>query len=121
MATLSTIPQPPTVPFLGNVTLIDKEVPLKSFILLAQKYGEIYQFSFPGGRFVLYLTSHALVRQASDDKCFKKEPTGGLKEVRNLAGDGLFTAYLEEPNWGIARTFFILPYLHPRSNSGSYL
>jgi len=42
------IPQPPTIPFLGNVTAIDKELPLHSFALLAEKYGEIYQLTVLG-------------------------------------------------------------------------
>lgn len=42
------IPQPPTIPFLGNVTAVDKELPLRSFALLAEKYGEIYQLNILG-------------------------------------------------------------------------
>lgn len=37
------IPRPPSVPFLGHLTTMDKEMPLKSYRLLAQQYGEIYQ------------------------------------------------------------------------------
>lgn len=33
------IPEPPRVPFLGNVTDIDMELPMRSFIHLADKYG----------------------------------------------------------------------------------
>ena len=33
------IPQPPGLPFLGNVTDIDAESPLASFIHLAEIYG----------------------------------------------------------------------------------
>jgi hypothetical protein len=42
------IPQPPTIPFIGNVTSLEKEVPLRSFNLLAQKYGEIYRLDLVG-------------------------------------------------------------------------
>jgi cytochrome P450/NADPH-cytochrome P450 reductase len=45
---MAPIPQPPTIPFLGNVTAIDKELPLRSFALLAEKYGEIYQLNMLG-------------------------------------------------------------------------
>ena len=103
MATLSPIPQPPTIPFLGNVTLIDLDVPIRTFMNLAKQYGEIYQMSFPGGIVLVHVNSVALVRQLSDDSRFKKSVSRGLREVRNLAGDGLFTADIEEPNWGIAR------------------
>jgi cytochrome P450/NADPH-cytochrome P450 reductase len=100
---ISPIPQPPTVPFLGNAMLIEQDVPLRSFQLLAHQYGEIYQLVMPGGRVVIHCNSYALVKQLSDDKRFKKPVTGSLNELRRLVGDGLFTAKLEEPNWAIAR------------------
>ncbi|KLO19588.1 cytochrome P450 oxidoreductase OrdA-like protein [Schizopora paradoxa] len=102
MATLSPIPQPPTIPFLGNATLIDKEVPLKSFTLLAQQYGEIYQFAYPDGSIVLHLNAHSLVSQVSDDKKFRKLLSRPLEEVRNMLGDGLFSGRGDEMNWGVA-------------------
>ena len=37
------IPAPRTLPFLGNVTQIEKEMPLRSYVLLARQYGEIYR------------------------------------------------------------------------------
>ncbi|KAH8111193.1 cytochrome P450 oxidoreductase OrdA-like protein [Phellopilus nigrolimitatus] len=91
MATLSAIPQPPTVPLLANVTLIDADLPIRSFQLLARQYGEIYQLVFPGGLSVVHINAHAL-----------KTISRPLREVRRLAGDGLFTADSDEPNWGRA-------------------
>ncbi|EJD04651.1 cytochrome P450 oxidoreductase OrdA-like protein [Fomitiporia mediterranea MF3/22] len=102
MATLSPIPLPPTIPFLGNANLIDVELPVRSFLLLAKQYGEIYQLTFSGGVVIVHINSAAMVRQVSDDAHFKKSVSRGLREVRNLAGDGLFTADSDEPNWGIA-------------------
>lgn len=105
MATLSPIPLPPTVPFLANVPLMDREQPNRTFKLLADQYGEIYQFKFPDGRIVLHANTHNLLAQLSNDKLFKKVIAGPLEEMRNVAADGLFTGKLEETNWGIARTF----------------
>lgn len=104
MATLSPIPLPPTIPFLGNATLIDLDVPSRSFLLLSKQYGEIFQMVFSGGVVVLHVHSAAIVRQISDDARFKKTVSRSLREVRNLAGDGLFTAEIDDPNWGMART-----------------
>ncbi|KAJ6460262.1 fatty acid hydroxylase [Mycena sanguinolenta] len=95
------IPQPPTIPFIGNVTSLEKDVPLYSFRLLAKTYGEIFQLDLLG-RKVVCVASYALVNEVSDDSRFHKRVTGGLLEVRNLVGDGLFTAQPEEPNWGVA-------------------
>jgi cytochrome P450/NADPH-cytochrome P450 reductase len=51
------IPQPPSIPFIGNVTALDKDVPLNSFILLAKTYGEIYQLNILGQLLCQYLFS----------------------------------------------------------------
>ncbi|KAJ7808338.1 cytochrome P450 [Mycena olivaceomarginata] len=95
------IPQPPTIPFIGNVTSVEKEVPLRSFRLLAKTYGEIFQLNMLG-QTVLFVSSHKLVNEVSDDSRFHKRAAAALREVRNLVGDALFTAEDDEPNWGIA-------------------
>ncbi|THH18035.1 hypothetical protein EW146_g2890 [Bondarzewia mesenterica] len=98
--------QPPAIPFLGNITTIEREVPLRSFELLAKQYGEIYRLHILG-RDVVVITSYRLVNEVSDEKRFHKTISSALREVRNLVGDGLFTlidkAFPGEPNWAIAR------------------
>jgi cytochrome P450 / NADPH-cytochrome P450 reductase len=42
------IPQPRTIPFLGNATTLEAEVPLRSMHALAKEYGEIFQLDLPG-------------------------------------------------------------------------
>ena len=106
MATLTPIPQPPKIPFLGNATLIDSELPTRSFSLLAKQYGEIYQLEVGISSPIVHLNSAALVRQVSDDTRFKKPISRTMNEVRVLAGDGLASASQDEPNWGIARKSF---------------
>jgi cytochrome P450/NADPH-cytochrome P450 reductase len=107
--TFSPIPQPPTIPFLGNVHLIDNELPLSTFLLLQKQYGPIYKLNFLG-REVVVVGNHNLINQASDEARFRKNVNSVLQQVRNGVGDGLFTAFLDEPNWGIARkTLSVLP------------
>ncbi|KAF9263922.1 cytochrome P450 [Marasmius fiardii PR-910] len=95
------IPQPPAIPFIGNITSVDREVPINGFSLLAKQYGEIYQLDMLG-KTVIFLNSRELVNEVSNDSKFKKTIASGLVEVRKLLGDGLVTAHLEEKNWGIA-------------------
>jgi cytochrome P450 / NADPH-cytochrome P450 reductase len=45
------IPQPPGIPFLGNVNTIDRELPIRSHIQLQKTYGEIYQMNILGMHF----------------------------------------------------------------------
>ncbi|KAJ7470035.1 cytochrome P450 [Mycena galericulata] len=110
------IPQPPAIPFIGNVTALDKDVPLRSSILLAKTYGEIYQLNILGlpsfysgfssrstalkGTTTISVNTHA--NEVSDDTRFKKVVSAGLLEVRKAVGDALFTGLNEEEGYGIA-------------------
>ena len=42
MSNTTPIPEPPGLPFLGHVAELDREVPLRSFLSLANKYGMCY-------------------------------------------------------------------------------
>ncbi|KAI0770681.1 fatty acid hydroxylase [Fomes fomentarius] len=98
------IPSPPAVPFLGHVSVIDKDLPIKSFHLLAHQYGEIFGLNIFGDRRI-FVSSYALVNEVSDEKRFNKKITAGLNQVRNAAGAGLFTAHVPGPeaqSWYIA-------------------
>ncbi|KAJ7208967.1 fatty acid hydroxylase [Mycena pura] len=95
------IPQPPAIPFLGNVTSIDKDVPLNSYILLAKTYGEIYQLNMMGTP-IVSINSYALMNEVSDETRFRKHLNPGLFEMRNALGDALFSALPDEPNWVLA-------------------
>jgi hypothetical protein len=102
------IPQPATIPFLGNVANIEKDLPMRSFILLAEQYGPIFRLNLPGplysavslsiytsnyvtGRKVIVFNSYGLINEASDEKRFAKSLNGNTLNVRNAVHDGLFT------------------------------
>ncbi|KAK7438190.1 hypothetical protein VKT23_018121 [Stygiomarasmius scandens] len=112
------IPQPPRVPFIGNVTSLDREVPLNSFILLAKQYGEIYQLDLLG-RIVVELNTYALVNEVCNETKYRKEVNPFLLEARHLVGDGLFTAHGEETNWGIAHRL-LMPAFGAQSVRGMF-
>ena len=54
-----------------------------------------------------------------DEKRFHKVIDDVLKDIRKIGGDGLFTAYHNEPAWAVARQYishfvaFFIPYLVP--------
>lgn len=95
------IPQPRPVPVLGNLPDIDTSAPVQSMMRLAQAYGPIYRLSV-GGRTVTILSSQELVDEVCDEARFAKKVHKPLEMIRDFAGDGLFTAYNEEPNWAKA-------------------
>ncbi|MFI6796326.1 bifunctional cytochrome P450/NADPH--P450 reductase [Streptosporangium canum] len=95
------IPQPPMRPIVGNALEIDSDAPVQSMMRLAADLGPVFRMSVPG-REMLILSSRELVVEACDETRFEKHVHGPLEHIRDFAGDGLFTAYGEEPNWARA-------------------
>ncbi|EJD48679.1 cytochrome P450 [Auricularia subglabra TFB-10046 SS5] len=118
MPELERIPQPPTIPFLGNILDIDVELPVSSFHLLTKQYGDIFQLYFAGRRRV-FVSGHALCQELCDETRFCKSTRGPLDQVRNLTGDALFTAHDGEENWGVAHRI-LMPAFGPASIRGMF-
>lgn len=75
---LERIPQPPTVPVVGNLTSLDVDDPSSSFAQLASRYGPIYRLSVPGQDMII-VSNWELVNEACDDSRFKKSLQGDLE------------------------------------------
>ncbi|KAF2176744.1 NADPH-cytochrome P450 reductase-like protein [Zopfia rhizophila CBS 207.26] len=113
------IPGPPGLPYLGNASDIDPDNPLQSLIQLSDTYGSIWKFRM-GGLDRVVIASQALMNEIADENRFSKIVSAALKEVRNGAHDGLFTAHgPEEKNWGIAHRILI-PAFGPLSIRGMF-
>ncbi|TVY39678.1 Bifunctional cytochrome P450/NADPH--P450 reductase [Lachnellula occidentalis] len=111
------IPGPPALPILGNAYDLDPVSPMVSLDRLAETYGngmilplvqtsanfsgEIFRLNL-GGVDKLYISTQALMNEICDEKRFTKLVSGGLEQIRNGVGDGLFTAQLGEHNWEVA-------------------
>ncbi len=113
-----TIPQPAPRPFVGNVRDVGKDAPVQGMMRLAKKLGPIYRLTFPS-QSVLVVSSHELVNELSDDTRFDKVVHASLESLRDLAGDALFTAYTEEPNWGRAHRI-LTPAFGPAAMRGYF-
>lgn len=107
----ATIPQPMPDPVLGNIRDLDPTAPVQSMHRLARTWGPIYQLSLPGGN-VVFISSQALVDELSDEKRFEKAELQVIENVREFAGDGLFSARGDEPNWGKAHRI-LMPVFSP--------
>ncbi|CEJ80331.1 hypothetical protein VHEMI00520 [[Torrubiella] hemipterigena] len=105
MAESVPIPEPPGLPFIGNLGEFSSS-PLQDLIRLSKTYGEIYRLRF-GSRPQTFVSSYELVAECCDEKRFKKTINGTLGQVRNGVHDGLFTADLDEPNWGKAHRILV--------------
>ena len=98
---MTQIPELPRVPFLGTVADVDPGNTHASFSRLADVYGDMFGFNMVN-QHVIIANSHDVMNDLCDTKKFQKKPSGAALEVRNSIGDGLFTAFDEEENWGIA-------------------
>ncbi|KAF7900145.1 hypothetical protein EAF00_004481 [Botryotinia globosa] len=113
MAELEEIPGPPGLPFLGNVSDVDPVNSIASLERLAEIYGPIFKLNL-GGVEKLFISTQALLNEICDEKRFTKTVAGGLEQVRNGVGDGLFTARHGEENWELAHRV-LLPAFGPLS------
>jgi cytochrome P450/NADPH-cytochrome P450 reductase len=118
VTTMQPIPQPKADPLIGNMRDVDSEVPIQGFMRLARTMGPSYQLDFFGKPMII-LSSHELVNEACDESRFDKRVAGALKNIRDFAGDGLFTAHTREPNWAIAHRM-LMPAFGPIGMRGMF-
>ncbi|MEJ3655218.1 cytochrome P450 [Actinomycetes bacterium KLBMP 9759] len=95
------IPQPKPLPLLGNLRDLDREKGIFNLMELSREHGPIYKLRVPG-RDLLVVTSQELVDELCDETRFDKQLSAPLRNVRDFAGDGLFTSDTDEPAWGAA-------------------
>lgn len=117
--TTATIPAPKSLPVLGHIHRVAREG-LVSYLLDVSREmpGGIFRIDF-GGRDALFVTNADIAAELCDETRFRKLPGPGLRVVRKFAGDGLFTAFSEEPNWGKAHRI-LLPAFSQRAMKGYF-
>jgi cytochrome P450 / NADPH-cytochrome P450 reductase len=93
------IPHPANrIPVVGDVVGTSPTTPVQDAMRTARELGPIFARGF-FGREVVFVSGADLVEELSDEKRFAKHVAPSLARVRGIAGDGLFTAYNDEPNW----------------------
>lgn len=113
----SQIPHPRwRVPLLGDVIGISVRNPVQKAIRLGQKLGPIFEQKVLGLRFV-FATGADLVADLSDETRFAKHLGPEVVALRGIAGDGLFTAFNDEPNWGKAHNLLAPAFTKPAMRS----
>ena len=100
------VPQPPLKPVIGNLAELDGEAPVQSLMGLARTYGSFFKMRILDHEFYVS-SSQELVNELCDETRFRKHVSGALLEIRAFAGDGLFTAHSDEPNWGKAHRVLV--------------
>jgi cytochrome P450 / NADPH-cytochrome P450 reductase len=113
---LDPIPHPPRTFVLGNLLSLTTTTPVQDMMKLAREYGEIYWLDMLGKPLVI-VSGFELVDELCDESRFDKSVRGALRRLRAFAGDGLFTAYTQEPNWSKAHNI-LLPSFAQRAMQG---
>jgi cytochrome P450 / NADPH-cytochrome P450 reductase len=106
---LSPIPHPPKMPVLGNMFSVDAKAPIQSLLKTAKELGPIFWLDMRGAP-IVFVSGFSLVEELCDEKRFDKAVRGALRRVRAIAGDGLFTADTNEPNWAKAHHILLPPF-----------
>jgi len=112
------IPKPKGDPFIGNLRAIDGDAPIQSFMRMAKMLGPIFQLEVLGSP-IVFVGSQALIDEVSDESRFDKRVAGALRNIRDFAGDGLFTARTDEPNWAKAHRL-LMPAFGPIGIRGMF-
>jgi cytochrome P450/NADPH-cytochrome P450 reductase len=77
------------------------DTPVLQLMELAREHGPVFVQRLHG-RDSLFVSGVDLVTELADEQRFTKDVGPALVNVREFAGDGLFTAYNHEPNWAKA-------------------
>ena len=115
---MPSIPQPRQYPIIGNLLDIDTTGTIQSIMRLAKTHGPLFRLTIVGNS-TLFLGSQELVNEVCDESRFSKLVHNALVELRAVLGDGLFTAYNEEPNWAVGHRL-LMPAFGPLGLRGMF-
>src|SRR3990172_1283288 len=112
------IPSPPQMPVLGHLLQLPKRKLVQHLLEVSRQFDGIFQINFAGIK-VPFVYSAELVAEISDETRFRKYIRPPLLFLRDIGGDGLFTAHGDEPNWGKAHRV-LLPAFGQRAMKGYF-
>ncbi|MGW5481411.1 cytochrome P450 [Streptomyces sp. NPDC004008] len=99
---LDRIPHPPhRLPVVGDVFGADRRRPLQDSMRYGKMLGPVFRRKF-FSREIVFVWGGRLAADLADESRFAKHVGLGVANLRPVAGDGLFTAYNDEPNWQLA-------------------
>lgn len=101
---LARLPHPKfRLPVAGDLLSVDSSKPVQREMKMADELGGIYERKIFGHRLVV-VSDPILVNQVNDEKVWTKFLGLPHRKLRNIAGDGLFTAFNSEPNWQLGHS-----------------
>jgi len=115
---LEPIPRDPGWPLVGNLLQITPGEVGQHLLARSRHHNGIFELDFAGKR-VPFVSSVALVSELCDATRFRKLIGPPLSYLRDMAGDGLFTAHSDEANWGRAHRI-LMPAFSQRAMKGYF-
>ncbi|WP_030671784.1 bifunctional cytochrome P450/NADPH--P450 reductase [Streptomyces sp. NRRL B-1347] len=98
-ATAQAIPERPALPLIGHALDIPSGADgLVHLMKEVKELGPVFRIRAFGSETVM-VGGLDLVAELADETRFRKNVHGDLVEIREIAGDGLFTAFHHESNW----------------------
>lgn len=98
-ATAQAIPERPALPLIGHALDIPSGADgLVHLMKEVKEFGPVFRIRAFGSETVM-VGGLDLVAELADESRFRKNVHGDLVEIRQIAGDGLFTAFHHEANW----------------------
>lgn len=113
------IPGPRPLPLIGTAYTVNPKNLVQTATDLGNKYGEIYVQQIPGRAPLYIVGSYRIVDELSDEEKFKKVVHPAISAVRDFAGNGLFTAEQEDPEWDKAHRI-LMPAFNPVALKSMY-
>ncbi|UQT60509.1 cytochrome P450 [Streptomyces durmitorensis] len=99
---LDLIPHPPRrLPLIGDVLGANVRTPVQDSMRIGSSLGPIFRRK-AFGKEIVFVWGAELAAELADESRFAKHVGLGVANLRPVAGDGLFTAYNNEPNWQLA-------------------
>ncbi|KAI9018068.1 cytochrome P450 [Phycomyces nitens] len=107
------IPGPTKLPYIGN--LYDMMPDMNAgFLRFFKKYGPLVDVSILGTRMVATCDPEIAEIFVKESEYFTKKIKTTLKEIKNFAGQGLFTTDTSDPDWKLAHKL-LMPAFSPRA------
>ncbi|NNH70174.1 cytochrome P450 [Nocardia uniformis] len=101
------LPHPPKrLPLLGDVLTTDFAKPAQSVLRSARTLGPVFQHSVFGFSTII-VAGAAEIDEVNDESRWRKFVGPPLMKLRPIAGDGVFTAFDDEPNWRKAHNVLV--------------
>ncbi|MDL9945240.1 cytochrome P450 [Gordonia sp. ABSL11-1] len=103
-------------PLIGDLGVSDPRHPLLDLLEWGADLGPIYEMRIFRQNFV-FVSSAELAAELCDESRFCKALPPAIVALRHYAGDGLFTARNDEPNWQLAHELLMPAFTKPAMQS----